>query len=181
MKSLLLILTIGLFGLLAIWSGCKDLNRVALFEDTLSFGERLALEEDTIVQFIAAQGYDSVFTTPSGVRVVPFNLVDGELPSPGDILSVHYSGSFINGPVFESSVDAVAIEAGLFTQDLIVVNLGSDKIIAGWNAGLELMKEGQTALVFIPSSLAYGSVGKGSIGPDRALKFELTLVRIRRQ
>ena len=53
MKNIATFLTVGLFALLAIWSGCEDPNPVETeVEDTLSFEERLAIEEDSIDLFI---------------------------------------------------------------------------------------------------------------------------------
>ncbi|MDA0193683.1 MAG: FKBP-type peptidyl-prolyl cis-trans isomerase [Bacteroidetes bacterium] len=185
MKNFFLALPVGMFGLLATWSGCSDPNRIELFVDTLSIEQRMALEEDTIDQFIAEQEYDSVFITSSGVRIVPLTFVEGDPPNPGDILSVDYTGSFVYGAVFDTSHEDVAMEAGIFIQGFpyhpLVMNLGSTDIIIGWSDGLSYMKEGQKALLVIPSRRAFGSTARGSIAPNRILKFELTLVRIRRQ
>jgi len=184
MKNFFLALPVGMFCLLAIWSGCSDPNRIELFEDTLSLEERIALEEDTINQFIAEQGFDSVFVDENGVRIIPLTLVAGEPPRPVDILSVHYTRSFVYGLVLDTTHKDVAMEAGIFIEDFpytpLVINLGLG-VIAGWSDGLKYMKEGQKALLLIPSRRAYGSTGSGAIGPNRVLKFELTLVKIRRQ
>jgi FKBP-type peptidyl-prolyl cis-trans isomerase FklB len=52
-------------------------------------------------------------------------------------------------------------------------------VIAGWTEALQLMKEGATWQLFIPSELAYGSRGTGGvIGPDETLIFDVELISV---
>lgn len=185
MKLFWTIITVGMFGLLAIWSGCEDPNPIVIFEDSLTFEERLAFEEDSINQFIQEEGYDSVFVTESGLRIVPLEPGNGTETEFGDILSVDYTGSLLNGPVFDTTDEEVAEEAGFRTDGItyvpFVTNLGDDGIIDGWTEGLALMEEEQRVLLLIPSHLGYGIRGFfPTIGPFRILKFDMRIVRIRR-
>jgi FKBP-type peptidyl-prolyl cis-trans isomerase len=53
-------------------------------------------------------------------------------------------------------------------------------VIKGWTEGIQLLKEGGRAELYIPSDLAYGSKGSGSsIGPDEALIFEVELLSVK--
>jgi FKBP-type peptidyl-prolyl cis-trans isomerase FkpA len=87
----------------------------------------------------------------------------------GRLLAVHYTGWFANGTQFESSVGRSPIE---FT-------LGRQEVIAGWDQGILGMKVGGKRRLVIGSYLAYGASGRGSIGPNTTLIFDVELVSVR--
>lgn len=89
----------------------------------------------------------------------------------GDTVSVHYTGTLIDGTKFDSSLDRG--EPFSFT-------LGEGRVIAGWEQGILGMKVGEQRKLFIPSALAYGSSGAGGIIPPNApLIFEVELLEIK--
>lgn len=104
---------------------------------------------------------------PSGVqyRVIE----DGTGPRPGmeSTVRLHYRGSKIDGLEFDSSFARGVPEE-------ILVNA----TLAGWQEVLPLMKQGSTWQVFVPPELAFGERGRAPVGPNEALKFDLTLVEI---
>ncbi|MBK6265879.1 FKBP-type peptidyl-prolyl cis-trans isomerase [Marivirga sp. S37H4] len=108
---------------------------------------------------------------------------DGDLPNRGQELSVNYVGKYLDGRVFDTSVDSVAREAGIFSEtrvyEPIKFQLGAGQVILGWEIGLALLKEGSVATFIIPSGLAYGPEGKGPIPPNTVLLFEVELVDIK--
>jgi FKBP-type peptidyl-prolyl cis-trans isomerase FklB len=81
---------------------------------------------------------------------------------------VHYHGTFVDGKVFDSSIER---------NEPIV--FGVDQVIPGWTEALQLMKPGAKWMLYSPSSLAYGEQGAGGvIGPNQALIFEVQLIEI---
>jgi len=94
----------------------------------------------------------------------------GVSPTLQDSVLAHYHGTFIDGTVFDSS-----IERGEPAE------FGVSQVIAGWTEALQLMKKGDKWKLFIPSSLAYGEMGSGPIGPHSALVFEVELLQINGQ
>ncbi|HEY5046439.1 MAG TPA: FKBP-type peptidyl-prolyl cis-trans isomerase [Rhizomicrobium sp.] len=92
----------------------------------------------------------------------------GKRPGPFDLVTVYYSGSLINGTVFD------ATEPGL--PATFTVN----QLIPGWTEALELMREGDHWQIVIPSEQAYGSrgAGDGKIPPNQTLVFDLQLVKV---
>lgn len=87
----------------------------------------------------------------------------------GDMLSMHYTGSLLDGKVFDSS-------AG---RDAFSFQLGAGQVIKGWDQGLLDMCVGEKRKLTIPSQLAYGEQGAGKVIPPGAtLKFDVELVAI---
>jgi FKBP-type peptidyl-prolyl cis-trans isomerase FkpA/FKBP-type peptidyl-prolyl cis-trans isomerase FklB len=76
----------------------------------------------------------------------------------------------LNGEKFDSSYDR---------NEAIEFEIGSRKIIPGWNEGIKLMREGGKAVIIVPSDLAYGEQGKGDIAPFTTLVFEIELLEVK--
>lgn len=110
-----------------------------------------------------------VKVTPSGLQYIITEEGKGASPKATDTVKVHYKGTLIDGTVFDSSIDrGQPIEFPL------------NGVIPGWTEGLQLMKEGGKATLFIPSSLGYGERGAGgAIGPNQALIFEVQLLEVK--
>ncbi len=178
-------ITVFLFGLLSILSGCEDPNPVELVEeDTLSFEERLALEEDTINQLIVEQGFDSVFVTSTGLRIIPINEGNGKATQFGDILTLDLIGSLLDGIIFEATDEDIRNDVNYFGsgRETPVRNLPDGVAVSGFNEGLTFMEEGSSVILLLPSNLAFGSLGniRFNVGPNRIVRFDITLLKIRR-
>ncbi|EPQ56911.1 hypothetical protein GLOTRDRAFT_38098 [Gloeophyllum trabeum ATCC 11539] len=89
----------------------------------------------------------------------------------GDKIKVHYTGTlFSNGNKFDSSYDR---------GQPLPLTLGVGQVIKGWDEGLVGMCEGEKRTLTIPSDMAYGSRGFGSVIPaNSALVFETEMVSI---
>lgn len=117
---------------------------------------------------VANQAKDSVVTLPSGLQYKILAPGEGESPIAADQVRVHYTGTFIDGKVFDSSIER---------NEPIV--FGVDQVIPGWTEALQLMKPGARWMLYIPPALAYGEQGAGGvIGPNQALIFEVQLIEI---
>ncbi len=112
---------------------------------------------------------ESVISTESGLQYEVFREGTGIRPNLTDSVTVHYTGRFIDGRVFESTIPSQ--HPATFTP------LG---VIPGWQEGLLLMREGGSARFFIPHQLAYGPTGSGPIEPFSALVFDIDLLKVKR-
>ncbi len=109
-----------------------------------------------------------VKTTDSGLQYEVLNEGEGPVPTAADQVEVHYTGKLIDGTVFDSSV-----ERG------VPATFGVTQVIPGWVEALQLMKTGSKWRLFIPSQLAYGPQGAGSIiGPNSTLIFDVELLKV---
>lgn len=94
----------------------------------------------------------------------------GEKPAPGSTVSVHYTGRLLeNDRKFDSSYDR---------GEPIRFQVGTGRVIPGWDAAVSNMRQGEKRTLIIPPDLAYGSEGAGGgiIPPDAWLIFDVELV-----
>ena len=93
---------------------------------------------------------------------------NGAQPKKGDTVSVHYTGTFLDGKKFDSSVG---------TGKPFDFMLGAGQVIKGWDEGVVGMKVGGKRQLKIPSDLAYGPGGYSTlIPPNSTLIFDVQLV-----
>ena len=108
--------------------------------------------------------------TDSGLKYEDLVEGDGELATPGQKVSVHYTGWLTDGSKFDSSVDR---------DQPFEFSLGAGMVIRGWDEGVAGMKVGGKRKLTIPPELGYGARGAGGVIPPNAtLVFEVELLGI---
>ena len=108
-------------------------------------------------------------TTATGLRYrkVKAGAAGAIHPAPTDTVTIHYTGRFIDGAEFDSSV--ARGEPATFPLP---------RLIKGWQEGVPLMAVGDTFEFAIPWSLAYGAKGKGPIPGGATLLFTIELFAV---
>ncbi len=109
--------------------------------------------------------------TPSGLyyKITKSN-PSGKSAQPGNIVSVHYAGKLVDGSEFDNSFKR---------NQPIEIPIGVGQVIRGWDEGILLLKEGESATLLIPSELGYGERGAGGVIPANAwLVFDVELVKV---
>jgi FKBP-type peptidyl-prolyl cis-trans isomerase len=108
--------------------------------------------------------------TASGLYYIETKAGDGLQAEAGDVVTVDYTGKFIDGEIFDSSIE---YEPFSFT-------LGEGNVIKGWDEGIAYMKENGKATLIIPSSLGYGSYDYSSIPAYSTLIFDVELIDVQK-
>ena len=117
---------------------------------------------------------NQVIEMPNGLKYTDTKTGDGATATPGNKVSVHYTGWLYNnstkGAKFDSSVDRG--QPFQFT-------LGAHQVIAGWDEGVAGMKVGGKRTLIIPPELGYGARGAGGVIPPNAtLMFDVELLGV---
>jgi FKBP-type peptidyl-prolyl cis-trans isomerase FklB len=166
MKSfpiLTLTLALGLF------AGCSPKPTAATPDAAMNSDAKPAAAADSGDAFLAANAKkDGVITTASGLQYKVLKSGTGASPKATDQVKVDYTGTTIDGNVFDSSVQRG--QPAVFPVNAV---------IPGWTEALQLMKVGDKWQLVIPAKLAYGEQSPSpAIPPNSVLIFEVELIDI---
>lgn len=109
--------------------------------------------------------------TSDGIFYVIHKEGSGAKPKRGQMVSVHYTGKFLDGTVFDSSVPR---------NEPFAFAVGTGGVIPGWDESLLDMKVGEKRSIVLPPELAYGAGGiPGAIPPNSYLYFDIEFLGIK--
>lgn len=152
-------------------------------QEAIIMEEKIKIEADSIDAFLAEKGITAA-TSESGLRYVVTEEGSGPAAAPGDQVTVHYAGRIMGGEYFDTSMEAVAKEQGLYNErrpydEGFTFAIGQGQVIKGWDKGIAYFKEGGKGTLYIPSALGYGSRGSGpKIPPYSILVFDVEVLKI---
>ncbi len=95
----------------------------------------------------------------------------GEEAFSGDRVVVHYTGRFVDGKIFDSSVSR---------NEPFQFVLGVGQVIQGWDQGILGMRVGGKRILSVPPELGYGPNDYGPIPGNSTLIFEVELLKVER-
>ncbi len=130
-------------------------------------GEKLAKEATAFVEKAAKE--KGAVKTASGLIYIPQKEGSGAGPAATDKVKVDYSGSLVNGVVFDSSY-----KRGQPAEFPL------NGVIKCWTEGMQMMKPGGKAKLICPPDIAYGERGSGSIPPNATLVFDIELHEVKK-
>ncbi|MDR0367714.1 MAG: FKBP-type peptidyl-prolyl cis-trans isomerase [Bacteroidales bacterium] len=130
--------------------------------------EKWKQETEAIAQYLQTNRLEAS-PLENGMYYIETKQGRGKSPQEGQICVMNYTGTFLNGDIFDTSVGRGAFD----------FQLGRGMVIQGWEIGVAMMKKGGKAILVLPSSLAYGERGAGNIPPNTPLVFEVELLDIR--
>jgi FKBP-type peptidyl-prolyl cis-trans isomerase FkpA len=130
-------------------------------------GQENQMKEGTLIKEYLTKNGITQTPTASGLIIITKTKGNGVKPKVGQKVSVHYTGTLLDGTKFDSSLDR---------GEPIQFTLGQGQVIKGWDEGIAELEIGGSATLVIPSSIAYGPRGSGPIGPYSPLVFEVQLI-----
>jgi FKBP-type peptidyl-prolyl cis-trans isomerase FklB len=125
-----------------------------------------SMGEEFMIDNLLTEGVE---VTESGLQYQIFNKGIGVKPTLTDTVMIHYTGRFVDGREFESTIPSRK-----------PVQLSLMNVMPGWTEGIQLMKEGGQYRFFIPYQLGYGEKGSGPIEPYSALVFDIELIKVKK-
>lgn len=109
----------------------------------------------------------AVVALPSGLHYEIVSQGSGATPKASDTVKVHYTGTLLDGAVFDSSV-----KRGQPAEFQL------DQVIPGWTEGLQKIQKGGKIKLYVPPELGYGDEGRPGIPPASTLVFDVELLDI---
>ncbi len=137
-------------------------------------------EQGLIKEYIDLN-YPGLKATADSIYFINLKTGTGSSVADDSTVYVKYTGSYLDGFVFDSNVDSVIAARGLSTPtdtslSFVVGNVTT--VIKGFNFAVKLMKENGKARVIVPSINAYGVNGSTSIPPYTPLIFDIELEKV---
>ncbi|XP_014359722.2 FK506-binding protein 59 isoform X1 [Papilio machaon] len=91
-----------------------------------------------------------------------------DTPNPGCQVTVHYTGTLLDGTKFDSSKDR---------NEPFEFQLGKGEVIKAWDIGVATMKKGEVCVLTCAPEYAYGAAGSPpKIPPNSTLQFEVEMI-----
>lgn len=138
---------------------------------------RLAMENEGIPEYssedamIISKKYIGSHRQPSGLIYVPLRAGSGPFPTVGQTVVVNFTGSLIDGTVFDSTHEK---------GNPLTFTVGVGDVIEGWDETLLHMRKGEKRTLIVPFWLGYGVNGRAPrIPPRSTLVFEIELIDIK--
>lgn len=131
-----------------------------------------AADDATIKKYLSDNSITTAQKQNSGLYYVPVvTNASAATPKAGEVASVLYTGTLLNGTVIYSTSQNDNTPVSFVSQQ--------NQIIPGFDQGVSLMHKGDKAVFLIPSGLAFGTSGSGTAVPaNTVVRYEVELVDI---
>lgn len=152
-------------------------------QDKKMYAEKYKPVIEQKVKYFETLKTDAIKST-SGLKYVITSKCNGQKLKEGETVFIKYSGFLEDGTLFDTSSPEVAKQFGKYDEQrdfnhdytLLPYQVGSNKLIPGFVEGVNKLKIGEKAVLFIPSKLGYGEQGAGNVIPPNAdIIFEIEL------
>jgi FKBP-type peptidyl-prolyl cis-trans isomerase len=113
---------------------------------------------------------EGVQTLPDGLqyKIVKSGPTTGAHPGLTDTVKVNYEGRLVSGQVFDSTL----VEGGK------PVLFQVDQLVPAWTEALQMMRPGDSWMLYVPPQLGYGDKSAGPIPPNSVLVFKMELIAV---
>ncbi len=131
--------------------------------------------ERTVLENYIEQRDIKIKPTASGLYFIPIKQGTGKNVELGDIVTVNYEGRFLNGKFFDSTIKR---------QQPFEFVYGTEwQVIKGLEEAIGMMREGDRAVIILPSGLAWGTKGSitGIVPPFTSIMYEIELISVQQR
>ena len=145
--------------------------------------EKARNEEPELIAKYIADNNITVKPTENGLYIIEKKKGKGAKVEMGKRVRVNYTGKLLNGKVFDTSIESVAQENGVYNParkyEPLAYKVGEMSLIQGWEQAMNSLSAGSVATIIMPSELGYGTRGsQPHIAPYSPLVFELEVVSV---
>jgi FKBP-type peptidyl-prolyl cis-trans isomerase len=167
-------LKVGVFAYFLVFalSSCNK----STTDSTILYSPEIEAKETKAWLDLQASKNKTVLTTSTGLQYILEKEGTGATIKAGNVVTVIYTGMFLNGTIFDSSLYS---GNGTFTYIHKSPTDANLTMIKGWEEGVEALNTGAIATLLIPSAKGYGVTGSGSIPPYTALLFKIEVIKIK--
>ena len=148
--------------------------RLISFVDIAAENEKQKEVDDQNLNKYFAENNLQPQKTESGLYYVIDQDGTGDVIGTDKVVTVNYTGTLLDGKKFDSNVDP----SFNHVQPFSFMTGPAGRVIPGWNEGVQLLKKGSKAKLYVPSVLAYGKQAPPTIGPNKCLIFEIEVLKV---
>lgn len=161
-KYILIFLTLAL--------SATGITHAQTLKDLENNFSKMAIRDSKIEEYLRSNGIFNAQGSPEGIYYTVSEQGKGISAKPGDYVTVHYTGTLLDGTKFDSSKDR---------GTPFSFQIGMGRVIQGWEKGIPLFPVGGKGKIFLPSQLAYGERGAGAkIPANTPLIFEIEVIEV---
>ncbi|MBO0934386.1 FKBP-type peptidyl-prolyl cis-trans isomerase [Fibrella aquatilis] len=130
-------------------------------------------EDQQIEDYIAANKINVTKKLDNGIRIATtLARPDSALITPGQSVTVAYTGRLTDGTVFDNSRAKA--------DTTFAFEVGRAQVVQGWELGIQQVRRGEKFFLIFPSALGYGTTGSGTVvTPFKPLAFEMAVLRVK--
>ncbi len=162
------------------------ITREEMEQEQANFMENMqqaqAAEKEALAKYVAD---NNIKATPDeeGLYIIVNKKGNGQKVEIGRQVAINYTGRLLDGKVFDTSVESVAKENGVYDSrrpyEPLSYRVGEQSLIRGWEKGIINQPAGSKLTLIIPSSLGYGPQTIGSIPANSSLIFDIEIVSVK--
>ncbi len=144
--------------------------------------EQAKKDEPELIAKYIADNHITQKPAENGLYIIEKKKGNGPKVENGKAVKINYTGKLLDGKVFDTSVETIAQEAGIYNPqrpyEPLSYVVGEMSLIPGWEQAVATLKQGSVATVIIPSELGYGARGTQGIPPFSPLVFDLEIISV---
>ncbi len=142
-----------------------DIELIRVFRGDIIEFEQDIIDEYTTKYPTFVTVNDSIYYKHISSVSTPDKVISAiEEPAKGDTVYINFTGSFLDGFIFDTNIKSIAIDSSIYNSAKsykpMTFVIGDKKVVTGFDLAVRQMVVGDSAIFILPSKCAYGSVDK---------------------